>query len=52
MLGIEQYKKIQEYKELGISKLKVSEILDLAYKTVHNWWDKDEAYFYAFQKEH
>ncbi len=52
MLGIEQFKKIQEYKKLGISKLKVSEILDLSYKTVCNWWDKDEAYFYSFQKEH
>lgn len=52
MLGIEQYKKMQEYKKLGISKLKVSEILNLSYKTVYNWWDKDESYFYSFQKEH
>ena len=30
MLGIEQFKKIQEYRSLGISKLKVSEILKLS----------------------
>lgn len=52
MLGIEQYRKMQEYKKLGISKLKVSEILDLSYKTVENWWDRDEDYFFAFEKEH
>lgn len=52
MLGIEQFRKLQEYKKLGISKLKVSEILDLSYKTVCNWWDKNEDFFYSFQKEH
>ncbi len=52
MLGIEQFKKIKEYKELGLSRLKVSEKLDLAYKTVSNWWDRDEDYFYKFQSEH
>ncbi len=52
MLGIQQFKKLQEYKKLGISKLKVSEILNLSYKTVCNWWDRDEEYFYSFQKEH
>lgn len=52
MLGIQQFKKLQELKVLGLSKLKVSEKLDLSYKTVCNWWDKDEAFFDAFQKEH
>lgn len=52
MLGIEQYKKIQEYRKLGISKLKVSEILNLSYKTVDNWWEKDEEYFYKFERDH
>lgn len=52
MLGIEQFKKLQELKELGISKLKVSEKLNLSYKTVWNWWDKDEDFFNKFQKEH
>lgn len=52
MLGIEQFKKLQELKELGLSKLKVSEKLNLSYKTVWNWWDKDEKFFEAFQKEH
>ncbi len=52
MLGIEQFKKLQELKELGLSKLKVSEKLNLSYKTVWNWWDKDEDFFNTFQKEH
>jgi hypothetical protein len=52
MLGIEQYRKMQEYKKLGISRLKVSEILNLSYKTVENWWDRNEDYFFAFEKEH
>lgn len=52
MLGIEQFKKLQELKELGLSKLKVSEKLNLSYKTVWNWWDKDEKFFESFQKEH
>ena len=52
MLGIEQFKELQELKELGLSKLKVSEKLNLSYKTVLNWWDKDEEFFNAFQKEH
>lgn len=50
MLGIEQFKKLQELKELGVSKLKVSEKLNLSYKTVCNWWDKDEEFFDKFQK--
>ena len=52
MLGKEQYLKIQEYKKLGVSKLKVSEKLNLSYKTVYNWWDRDESFFESFQKEH
>ncbi len=52
MLGIEQFKKLQELKELGLSKLKVSEKLNLSYKTVCNWWDRDKEFFYSFQKEH
>lgn len=52
MLGLQQFKKLQEYKELGLSKLKVSEKLNLSYKTVCNWWDRDEEFFERFQKEH
>lgn len=52
MLGKEQYLKLQELKELGLSKLKVSEKLNLSYKTVCNWWDKDESFFESFEKEH
>ena len=39
MLAIEQFKKIQELKEIGVSKLKVSEKLNLSYKTVCNLRD-------------
>ena len=52
MLGLLQFRKLQEYKELGLSRLKVSEKLNLSYKTVCNWWDRDEEFFERFQKEH
>ena len=52
MLSMQQYKKLQEYKELGLSKVKVSEKLNLSYKTICNWWDKDQVFFNAFQKNH
>lgn len=52
MLGLQQFKKLQEYKELGLSKLKVAEKLNLSYKTVCNWWDRNEEFFESFQKEH
>ncbi len=51
MLGIKQFKKLQEFKKLGVSKLKVSEKLNLSYKTIWNWWDRDEDFFYKFPKE-
>ena len=52
MLGKEQFMKLQELKELGISKLKISERLGLSYKTVCNWWGKYIDFFEPFQKEH
>ena len=52
MLGLQQFRKLQEYKKLGLSRLKVSEKLNLSYKTVCNWWDRDEEFFERFQKEH
>ncbi|WP_026399560.1 hypothetical protein [Acholeplasma equifetale] len=52
MLSIQEYKKLQEYKELGLSKVKVSKKLNLSYKTICNWWDKDQAFFKTFQKNH
>ena len=52
MLGLQQFRKLKEYKELGLSRLKVSEKLNLSYKTVCNWWDRDEEFFERFQKEH
>ena len=48
MLGLQQFRKLQEYKELGLSRLKVSEKLNLSYKTVCNWWDRDEEFFEKF----
>lgn len=35
-----------------LSKLKVAEKLNLSYKTVCNWWDRNEEFFESFQKEH
>lgn len=52
MLGLKQFRSLKELKELGLSKLKVSEKLNLSYKTVCNWWDRDEKYFDEFQKKH
>ena len=52
MLGLQQFRKLQEYKELGLSRLKISEKLNLSYKTVCNWWDRDEEFFEKFQNEH
>lgn len=52
MLGLQQFRKLQEYKQLGLLRLKVSEKLNLSYKTVCNWWDWDEEFFERSQKEH
>ena len=50
MLGIEQFKKLQEYKKIGLSKLKVTEKLNLSYKTVWNWWIEMKSFFTSFKK--
>lgn len=50
-----KYTRIQEasrIQKLGLSKVKVSERLNLSYKTICNWWDKDQSFFNAFQKNH
>ena len=52
MLSREQYLKIQELKEIGVSKQRVSIKLNLSYKTICNWWDKDLDFFDNFEKEH
>ena len=45
MLGIEQYKKIQKLKKIGLSKVKVSQQTNLSYKTICNYWNTNENYF-------
>ena len=45
MLGIEQYKKIQKLKKIGLSKVKVSQQTNLSYKTICNYWNMNENYF-------
>ena len=45
MLRIEQYKKIQKLKKIGLSKVKVSQQTNLSYKTICNYWNMNENYF-------
>lgn len=52
MLGKEQFRRLRELKALGASKLKVSEELNLSYRTVDNWWNRDESYFDEFERRH
>ena len=52
MLGIEQYKKIQKLKKIGLSKVKVSQQTNLSYKTICNYWNMNENYFVNKLKEH
>ena len=52
MLGIEQYKKIQKLKKIGLSKVKVSHQLNLSYKTICNYWNVNESVFSMKLKEH
>ena len=52
MLGIEQYKKIQKLKKIGLSKVKVSQQTNLSYKTICNYWNMNENYFINKLKEH
>ena len=51
MLGIEQYKKIQKLKKIGLSKVKVSQQTNLSYKTICNYWNMNENYFINKLKE-
>ena len=49
MLGIEQYKKIQKLKKIGLSKVKVSQQTNLSYKTICNYWNINENYFINYK---
>lgn len=39
MIGIEQYQKIQEYKELGLAQTKTAKALGLTYTSVSKYWN-------------
>ncbi len=52
MLGIEEFKKIQKLKKIGLSKVKVSQRVGLSYKTICNYWNMNETYFNMKLKEH
>ena len=52
MISKETFDKIQEYKEIGFSVLRVSKKLGISYNTAYNWWNKTEADFNAKQREH
>ena len=42
MIGIEQYQKIQEYKELGLSQTKTAKALGITYTTVSKYWNMSQ----------
>ena len=42
MIGIEQYQKIQEYKELGLAQTKTAKALGITYTSVSKYWNKSE----------
>ena len=52
MISKETYDKIQEYKETGLSILKVTQKLGISYNTTYKWWSKTDEEFTSFQKEH
>ena len=52
MISKETFDKIQEYKEIGFSVLRVSKKLGISYNTAYNWWNKTEADYNAKQREH
>jgi predicted transcriptional regulator len=39
MIGITQYQKIQEYKELGLTRTKTSKVLGITYSSVCKYWN-------------
>ena len=45
---LEGYRKIQEYKELGLSKAKTADKMKIARDTVAKWWDVTEDEFTHF----
>jgi len=52
MIGIEQYQKIQEYKELGLTRTKTSKVLGITYSSVCKYWSMSkEDYAKAAEQE-
>ena len=39
MIGIEQYRKIQEYKALGLAQTKTAKALGITYSSVSKYWN-------------
>jgi predicted transcriptional regulator len=53
MIGIEQYQKIQEYKELGLSQTKTAKALRITYTSVSKYWNMSkEDYARVLQPSH
>ena len=54
MIGIEQYQKIQEYKELGLAQTKTAKALEITYTTVSKYWNmsKEDYAMEAEQEKH
>ena len=52
MISKETYDKMQEYKAIGLSRLKATEKLGISYNTTYKWWDKSYDEFLAIQKQH
>jgi predicted transcriptional regulator len=42
MIGIEQYRKIQEYKALGLAQTKTAKVLGITYSSVSKYWNMSE----------
>ena len=52
MIGIEQYRKIQEYKALGFAQTKTAKALGITYSSVSKYWNmSEEDYIREAEKE-
>ena len=52
MIGIEQYRKIQEYKALGLAQTKTAKALGITYSSVSKYWNmSEEDYVREAEKE-
>ncbi|RBP60133.1 hypothetical protein DFR55_103117, partial [Herbinix hemicellulosilytica] len=52
MIGIEQYRKIQEYKALGLAQTKTAKALGITYSSISKYWNmSEEDYVREAEKE-